>query len=86
TVPQLDGYRFLYALPFGPRTLLVEDTYFSDGEDLAPDTVRQRALDYAAQQGWQVSGIAREEVGILPMALSGDIDVLWGEATPGVAL
>lgn len=86
TVPQLDGYRFLYALPFGPRTLLVEDTYFSDGEDLAPDTVRQRALDYAAQQGWQVTGIAREEVGILPMALSGDIDGLWGDATPGVAL
>lgn len=86
TVPQLDGYRFLYALPFGPRTLLVEDTYFSDGEDLAPDTVRQRALDYAAQQGWQVTGIAREEVGILPMALSGDIHGLWGDATPGVAL
>lgn len=86
TVPQLDGYRFLYALPFGPRTLLVEDTYFSDGEDLAPDTVRQRALDYAAQQGWHVTGIAREEVGILPMALSGDIEGLWTDATPGVAL
>ena len=25
-VPQTDGYRFLYVLPFDPRTLLVEDT------------------------------------------------------------
>lgn len=86
TVPQLDGYRFVYALPFGPRTLLVEDTYFSDGEDLAPDTVRQRALDYAAQQGWRVERIVREEVGILPMALSGDIDGLWRDTTPGVPI
>ena len=86
TVPQLDGYRFLYALPFGPRTLLVEDTYFSDGEDLSPDTVRQRALDDAREQGWQVEAILREEVGILPMALSGDIQALWADATPDIAL
>lgn len=86
TVPQLDGYRFLYALPFTPDTLLVEDTYFSDGEDLSPVTVRQRALDYAASQGWQVAEILREEVGVLPMALSGDIEALWADTPADIAL
>ncbi len=30
TVPQTDGFRFLYTLPFGERRLLVEDTRYSD--------------------------------------------------------
>lgn len=86
TVPQLDGYRFLYALPFGPRRILVEDTYFSDGEDLPQDRLRERVLDYAAAQGWQVERILREEDGILPMSLGGNIEGLWDEALPGVGM
>lgn len=46
TVAQHDGCRFGQTLPFGPRRVLVEDTYFSDGADLASDTVRERALEY----------------------------------------
>ena len=34
TVEQLDGFRFLYTLPFGPDQLLVEDTRYSDGPAL----------------------------------------------------
>ena len=30
TVPQEDGFRFVYALPLDPDRVLVEDTYFSD--------------------------------------------------------
>ncbi len=73
TVPQLDGYRFVYTLPFGPRTVLVEDTYYSDGDDLAPDVLRARIYDYIAVQGWQVARVIREEAGVLPIALDGDI-------------
>ena len=29
TVPQIDGYRFVYVLPFSPRRVLVEDTMYS---------------------------------------------------------
>lgn len=73
TVPQLDGYRFVYTLPFGLQTVLVEDTYYSDGDDLAPDVLRARIYDYIAAQGWQVARVIREEVGVLPIALDGDI-------------
>ena len=84
TVPQSDGYRFVYTLPFGPRHVLIEDTYFSDGDDLAPERLRQHLTDYAAAQGWEIVRIIREETGILPIALGGDVGALWAEGEPGV--
>ena len=84
TVPQHDGYRFVYTLPFGPRTLLVEDTYYSDGRDLAPDVLRQRVLDYIAAQGWTVARVIRAEVGVLPIALGGDIAAFWDAGAAGM--
>jgi lycopene beta-cyclase len=86
TVTQHDGYRFVYTLPFGPRRVLVEDTYFSDVAELANDTVRDRVLAYAALQGWKVASIGRQESGILPMALGGEAADLWEAAPPGVTL
>jgi len=85
TVPQQDGYRFVYTLPFGPRHVLIEDTYFSDGRDLAPDLLRRHIADYAAAQGWQITRTIREEAGILPLAIGGDIEKFLDEGTPGVA-
>ena len=85
TVPQADGYRFVYTLPFGPRHVLIEDTYFSDGRDLAPDLLRRHIADYAASQGWQITRMIREEAGILPLAIGGDITKFLDEGTPGVA-
>ena len=55
TVPQFDGYRFVYTLPFGPKHVLIEDTYFSDGSDLSPDLLRRHLADYAAGQGWTIT-------------------------------
>ncbi len=86
TVPQHDGYRFVYTLPFGPRTVLVEDTYYSDGRELAPDVLRARVFDYIAAQGWTVARVLREEVGVLPIALDGDIGAFWDAAPPGLPL
>ena len=77
TVPQIDGYRFVYTLPFGPKTVLVEDTYYSDGADLAPDVLRARVFAYIAAQGWAVARVVREEAGVLPIALGGDIAAFW---------
>ncbi len=84
TVPQVDGYRFVYTLPFGPRTVLVEDTYYSDGTDLAPYVLRGRVMDYIAAQGWSVARVVREETGVLPIALGGDIAAFW-DAAPRIA-
>jgi lycopene beta-cyclase len=72
-VDQAGGYRFLYTLPFDERTLLIEDTRYTDGAELDRDVFRQGVLDYAAQQGWVIETILREEDGVLPVALDGDI-------------
>ena len=72
-VDQAGGYRFLYVLPFDDRTLLIEDTRYTDGADLDRDVFRQGVKDYAAQKGWVIETVLREEEGVLPVALDGDI-------------
>jgi lycopene beta-cyclase len=85
TVDQLDGYRFLYVLPFSPTRLLIEDTRYSDGEALDKGRLRADVAAYAAAQGWTIGGVVREEDGILPIALGGDIERWWAE-TPNAAV
>jgi lycopene beta-cyclase len=77
TVEQLDGYRFLYCLPFSPTELFVEDTYYSDGRDIDAALLRTRIRAYAEAQGWKVEGAGREEQGALPVVIGGDFDRLW---------
>lgn len=72
-VDQTGGYRFLYTLPFDDRTLLIEDTRYTDGAELDRDVFRQGVRDYAAHQGWVIDEVLREEDGVLPVALDGDI-------------
>jgi len=74
SVPQTDGYRFVYTLPLAPDRLLIEDTYYSDGGDLAIDAIRERIGRYATARGWQFAETVRVEHGILPIILAGDID------------
>jgi lycopene beta-cyclase len=84
TVPQLDGYRFVYTLPLAERRLLIEDTYYADGAAVDEAVLERRIGDYAAAQGWRIARIARRETGVLPIVLSGDIAALWREAADGV--
>lgn len=77
TVPQIDGYRFVYCLPFDAETVFVEDTYYSDTPELAVTALRQRIADYAGSRGWTVEAIEREETGILPVAMGGNFDAYW---------
>ena len=85
TVAQLDGYRFLYVLPTGPDTMLIEDTRYSDGPALDRAALEADIAAYALAQGWQVAEIVREEVGVLPIALAGDIASYWADEKPGAA-
>lgn len=84
TVRQRDGYRFVYVLPFEERQLLIEDTYYSDSAQLVPEKLRVSIREYAAAQGWQITAVQREETGVLPIVLGGDIAGFWAAAPAGV--
>jgi len=85
TVSQEDGYRFVYVLPLDPMRLLIEDTRYSDGPALDRTGLRRAIGAYAKAQGWTIAEVEREEDGILPIALGGDIDAYWREARAQVA-
>ncbi|MDF0544765.1 lycopene beta-cyclase CrtY [Sphingobium sp. H39-3-25] len=84
TVAQLDGYRFVYLLPFGPNEIFVEDTYYSDDETLDVPAIRARIADYARAQGWHVEAVAHEEQGVIPVVHGGAFDRFW-PGSQGVA-
>lgn len=76
-VEQIDGYRFVYCLPFSDREVFVEDTYYTDTPALDLPALRGRIAEYAALQGWQIRDVAREETGVLPVIAKGDFGALW---------
>ena len=84
TVAQLDGYRFLYVLPLRADVLLIEDTRYSSGPALCDDDLRAEIHAYAASKGWVIAEVLREERGVLPIALAGDIEAFLDEQPPGV--
>ncbi len=80
TVSQSDGYRFMYLLPFSPRTLLIEDTRYSDGAELSDAELSAAIDEYAQAQGWQIARTLREERGVLPILLAAEFDRFWPAA------
>lgn len=70
TVEQHDGFRFVYVLPFTPRRVLIEDTYYSDSPALDESVLRERVLEYARASRLSVARIVREEHGALPLPLA----------------
>ncbi|MDQ2877608.1 MAG: lycopene beta-cyclase CrtY [Pseudomonadota bacterium] len=85
TVPQLDGYRFVYCLPFSDTRMFVEDTYYSDTPDLDAKALGKRIKAYAASRGWEVAKAGRRETGVLPVVIGGDFDAYWRSGGDGVA-
>lgn len=85
TVDQHDGYRFVYTLPFTPTTALIEDTYYADGPALDRAMVADRVRAYAARQGWRIRRILRDEDGVLPIAIDGDIHAHLARYPAGIA-
>jgi lycopene beta-cyclase len=66
-VPQEDGYRFFYVLPFARDRVLVEETRFSGNPAIDIAEGRRAVLDYAEENGLEVRAINRSECGVLPM-------------------
>jgi lycopene beta-cyclase len=85
SVEQLDGYRFVYLLPFGPRDVFVEDTYYSDSPEVDQPLLQSRIAAYAKARGWQVTAESRLEKGVLPVVLGGDFEAYWRSTRTGLA-
>jgi len=77
TVDQIDGYRFVYLLPFDDHTIFVEDTYYSNDPALDVPALTDRIAAYASARGWNVQQITHQESGVLPVVHGGDFDRFW---------
>lgn len=81
TVEQIDGYRFVYCLPFSATEVFVEDTYYADVPALDASALRLRIGAYAQRQGWRIAAVEREETGVLPVIARGDFAAFWPEGS-----
>lgn len=77
TVEQIDGFRFVYSLPFGPDEIFIEDTYYSDSPTIDHAAIAVRIGAYARSQGWTIEQVLHEEQGVLPVVAGGDWDAFW---------
>ncbi len=85
TVPQIDGYRFVYCLPFSETEIFVEDTYYSDTADLDVAVVADRIAEYATRKGWNAPKVTRSESGVLPVTMRGNFAHYWASTGADVA-
>jgi lycopene beta-cyclase len=85
TVEQIDGYRFVYCLPFAADRVFVEDTYYSDSPALDLPRLHGHITAYAAAAGWDIAEVLGEEAGVLPVIARGDFDTFWPERAPGAS-
>ncbi|MCW1430327.1 lycopene beta-cyclase CrtY [Novosphingobium sp. JCM 18896] len=76
-VEQVDGYRFVYLLPFSETDLFVEDTYYTDDPRLDPAQMAARLQAYVAARGWTVAEVLRDDRGVLPVIARGDFARFW---------
>jgi lycopene beta-cyclase len=71
TIPQRDGFRFMYVLPLDESRLLVEDTSFSDAPALDIADRRDGIHAWLEQHGVTAARVVRREQGVLPMPIEG---------------
>lgn len=85
TVDQLDGYRFVYCLPFSDTEMFIEDTYYSDSPTIDTGAIGARIDAYATAKGWVGGEVTGEETGVLPVVAGGDFDGFWRSTGGSVA-
>jgi len=84
TVEQRGGFRFFYTLPLADDVLLVEDTCYGDQPALDRAAARAAIAGYVERLGLGPAELLREEEGVLPIPLAGDIEAFWRGQVPGV--
>ena len=62
-VEQIDGYRFVYILPWSDDELLIEDTYYSNSSTQNIEETKDRILSYAQSIGLEVEEVLSVESG-----------------------
>ena len=72
TCKQIDGFRFIYSLPFSKDTLLVEDTRYSNNLHIDQSEHIRAISSYLEQNSWQLAEVLDTEVGALPIPLHSD--------------
>lgn len=85
SVEQVDGYRFVYCLPFSDTEIFVEDTYYSDSPELDFAAVSARITEYASARGWHPARVDRVESGVLPVTMGGNFAAYWASTGVDVA-
>ncbi len=70
-VDQGDGFHFVYVLPFTPRRVLVEDTWFSNSPSVDLDASAKHLRSYIEKNTKSKWNTIRFERGCLPMPLQG---------------
>ncbi|MCB0418991.1 MAG: lycopene beta-cyclase CrtY [Bdellovibrionaceae bacterium] len=73
TCLQQDGFRFFYLLPWSDTELFIEDTHYSDGGLVNSRVYRDQIDEYCERMGFEVESVLYEEVGSLPIPLSGSL-------------
>lgn len=82
TVPQHDGYRFVYYLPLSPTDVLIEDTYYSLSSSIDREQLGARLDQAAAALAGGRAEVVAEESGVLPVVMDGDFAALWPPDDP----
>lgn len=77
TIPQTDGFRFIYTLPFSPTRMLIEDTYYSSSPDLDVESLSDGIDSIAERLGDGGATLQSAEQGVLPVVLGGDWEAFW---------
>ena len=64
TVEQIDGYRFIYFLPWSPTRVLIEDTRYTMKSEL-----EENIQDVVNERGWKIKEVISKEEGSLPLPM-----------------
>lgn len=68
-VPQKEGFRFFYLLPWSPTRILIEDTRYSMTAEIDTAAFEFEIQSYVTQRGWRVLREVRREQAALPIPL-----------------
>jgi lycopene beta-cyclase len=85
TVKQVDGFRFLYTLPWDDYNLLIEDTHYSDDAELDIPHYREEILAYAKAQGWAIDSVGEMEQGALALPSFSKQNFFAEKLSPGTS-
>ncbi|MBL8910855.1 MAG: lycopene beta-cyclase CrtY [Archangium sp.] len=72
SVKQLDGFRFIYVLPWDERRVLIEDTRYADTADIDAPAFRSEIDAFLTARGWKIEAVEREELAALPIPFAGN--------------